>query len=195
MKRVALIPLAVMGLFVAYVLVLVVLVGRQAHRHEDHAAQAIVVFGAAEYYGRPSPVLRDRLQHALQLYRRGLAPLIIVTGGSGGEWRYTEAGVGRDWLLAQGVPAAALVAESQGYSTQTSVLRVSAWLRSHRLQTVLVVSDGYHIYRIKKLFEQQGMIVYGSPRPPAPGDHALEEDWMILRQAVGYAMGKFGFQV
>lgn len=194
-KRIVLIPLTVLGLFLAGLLVLVVLVERQAHEHEDRPAQAIVVFGAAEYAGRPSPVLRGRLQHALDLYHRGLAPLLIVTGGSGGEWRYTEAGVGREWLIAHGVPDAAVVAETQGYSTQDSVVRVTAWLRAHHLQTILVVSDGYHIYRIKKLFQRQGMIVYGSPRLPAPGDHFLEDSWMVLRQAIGFALGKLGFQV
>lgn len=195
MRRIALIPLTVLCLLLAFLLVVMVLVERQALRHEDRPAQAIVVFGAAEYAGRPSPVLRGRLQHALDLYRRGLAPLMIVTGGSGGEWRYTEAGVGRAWLIAHGVPEQAVVAETEGYSTQDSVLRVAAWLRAHHLTSILVVSDGYHIFRIKKLFERQGVIVYGSPRPPAPGDHFLQNAWMLLRQAVGFALGKLGFQV
>lgn len=194
-RRIALIPLTVLGLLLALLLVLMVLVERQALRHEDRPAQAIVVFGAAEYAGRPSPVLRGRLQHALDLYHRGLAPLIVVTGGSGGEWRYTEAGVGREWLIAHGVPAQMVVAETEGYSTQDSVARVSAWLRAHHLESILVVSDGYHIYRIKKLFQRQGMIVYGSPRSPGPGDHFTENVWMVLRQAIGFALGKLGFQV
>lgn len=166
---------------------------RQAHRDEARPAGAIVVFGAAEYNGRPSPVLRDRLEHALALYRRGLAPLIITTGGAGGEWRFTEAGVGRNYLLARGVPPAAVLADRGGYSTPDSVARVAALLHARGLRAVIAVSDGYHIYRLQRLLAARGIVAYGSPRPgPESG---WRFDWRLCRQVVALALWRCGFNV
>src|SRR5512144_157130 len=90
---------------------------RQSRRDEAQPADLIVVLGAAEYRGRPSPVLRARLDHALQLYRRGLAPRILTTGGAGGDPIFTEGGVGRSYLVAKGVPSESIVVEIEGEST------------------------------------------------------------------------------
>lgn len=193
MRRVLAIPLIVVALVLGYGLLLFHRVQTQARLDEARPADAIVIFGAAEYNGRPSPVLRARLDHALALYRRGLAPLLITTGGAGGEWRFTEAGVGRDYLLEHGVPNTAIWSDTQGYSTADAVTHVSAMLRAHGLHSLLVVSDGYHIYRVKRMFLARGLAAYGSPRPArSTGWHF---DWLACRQVIAYFLWQCGLHV
>lgn len=136
---------------------------------EDQATQAdaIAVFGAAEYDGRPSPILHLRLDHALELYRQQLAPLIITLGGGADrDSGKTEGGVGRDYLLAQGVPLADILAETQSTNTVQQVHRLAAIARDHHLHAVIVVSDATHLFRIRELCERAGLEVYTSPRAP-----------------------------
>ena len=98
-------------------------VAHTASLEEIHAADAIIVFGAAEYSGRPSPVLRARLDHALDLFHRAMAPIIITTGGAAGDPSFSEGGVGRDYLMRHGVPERSLIAETQGRDTSESAVR------------------------------------------------------------------------
>jgi uncharacterized SAM-binding protein YcdF (DUF218 family) len=128
-------------------------------------ADAIIVFGAAEYAGRPSPVLKARLDHALDLYQAGLAPVVITTGGAGLDPVYSEGGVGRDYLTKHGVPDVSLIAETQGNDTAESSDRVGAIMRTNRMHTALVVSDAYHIFRIKQMMLTEGIQAFGAPRP------------------------------
>lgn len=137
---------------------------RQASTDEARPADAIVVFGAAEYVGHPSPVYRARLDHAAQLYHRGLADLVITTGGPG-DSRFNEGVVGRDYLKTLGVPDSQLIAETQSSDTAQSARRVATIMRANGLKTCLAVSDAYHLFRIKKMMGREGLIVYGSPRP------------------------------
>src|SRR5438128_5270674 len=130
-----------------------------------HSADIIVVLGAAEYRGHPSPVLEARLNHALFLYLRNLAPRILTTGGAGGDPTFTEGGVAQAYLSRHGVPSEAILVESEGESTVHSIAAAAEIMRRMKLESCIVVSDGYHIYRVKKLLENQGMKVYGSPRP------------------------------
>src|SRR5215831_20687097 len=102
--------------FVVYVAYLSVRIEQQSFREEARPADVILVLGAAEYRGRPSPVLRARLDHALGLYRRGIAPRILTTGGAGGDPIFTEGGVGRSYLIAHGVPSEAIVVENESES-------------------------------------------------------------------------------
>src|SRR6185436_1553986 len=95
-------------------------VGRESARDEAHAADVILVLGAAEYRGRPSPVLRARLDHALELYKHGLSPRIMTTGGAGGDPIFTEGGVGRSYLMSRGVPTESIVVEAESESTVES---------------------------------------------------------------------------
>ncbi len=132
---------------------------------EARPADAIAVFGAAEYDGRPSPVLRARLEQGLLLYRQGLAPLIITLGGSG-DPRHSEGGVGHDFLVAQGVPESRIIAETQSRTTDESVQRLATIAQANRIQSILAVSDGTHLFRIHQLCESYGLTVYTSPRPP-----------------------------
>jgi uncharacterized SAM-binding protein YcdF (DUF218 family) len=140
----------------------------QAARDEARPAPAIVVFGAAEYNGVPSPVFRARLHHAFDLEERGLAPWIITTGGSGGDRRFTEGGVGRDDLIQQGVPAGKITAETRSDTTAQSARAVARLLRQRQARACIAVSDGFHLYRIKMLLREEGITAYASPDPGSP---------------------------
>ncbi len=131
---------------------------------EARSADAIAVFGAAEYDGRPSPVLRARLDQGLLLYRQGLAPLIITLGGSG-DPRHSEGGVGHDFLVTQGVPESRIIAETQSRTTDESARRLAAIAQANHIHSILAVSDGTHLFRIHQLCESYGLTVYTSPRP------------------------------
>jgi uncharacterized SAM-binding protein YcdF (DUF218 family) len=128
-------------------------------------ADAIVVFGAAEYVGRPSPVYRARLDHAFDLFERGAAPMVITTGGQGDDLHYSEGGVGREYLKRRGIPDSRLIAETQGADTAHSAQRVAAIMRTNKMQSAIAVSDAYHIFRIKQMMKGQGVTAYGDPRP------------------------------
>jgi uncharacterized SAM-binding protein YcdF (DUF218 family) len=137
-----------------------------AHRDESQPADAIAVFGAAEYDGRPSPVLRARLDHALVLYQRGLAPLVITLGGGyEADASHSEGGVGESYLLAHGVPESAIIAETESDDTEQSAERLAVIARENHLRRIVVVSDGTHLFRVHALCEHDGLTVYTSPRP------------------------------
>ncbi|HUU14975.1 MAG TPA: YdcF family protein [Terriglobia bacterium] len=140
----------------------------QAATDEARPADAIVVFGAAQYNGTPSPVFKARLDHAIDLEDRGLAPVVITTGGSGGDPKFTEAGVGRDYLIQQGVAAEKILSEERSETTYQSVQAVAQMLRRRGAKTCLAVSDGFHLYRVKLMFSSQGITAYGSPAPASP---------------------------
>jgi len=140
-----------------------------AHLDEARPADAIAIFGAAEYDGRPSPVFRARLDHGLALYRQGIAPLVVTLGGAGdpsAPEATSEGGVGHDYLLAQGIPESQIIAETQSGNTKESVERLAVIARANHLQRIVVVSDGTHLFRIHALCAQEGLDVYTSPRPP-----------------------------
>jgi uncharacterized SAM-binding protein YcdF (DUF218 family) len=141
---------------------------QQSARDEAGPADALVIFGAAEYNGAPSPVLKARLEHALDLEERGLAPLVITTGGSGGDPRYTEAGVGFDYLIQQGVAEDKIVVDNGSLTTYASVKAVTLLLQQRHLHTCVAVSDGFHLYRIKLMFRSLGITAYASPAPDSP---------------------------
>jgi uncharacterized SAM-binding protein YcdF (DUF218 family) len=129
-------------------------------------SDAIAVFGAAEYSGRPSPVLHARLDHAINLYDRQISPLIVTLGGgNNGDRGLTEGGVGRDYLLQHGIPYDRIIAETESVDTEQQVKQLARIAHEHHLNTLVVVSDGTHLFRIRKLCEDAGLIVYTSPRP------------------------------
>jgi uncharacterized SAM-binding protein YcdF (DUF218 family) len=167
---------------------------QQSRMDEARPADVIVVLGAAEYRGKPSPVLRARLEHGLRLYRQGLAPRILTTGGAGGDPLFTEGDVGRAWLIRQGVPSESIIVEPEGESTAQSLTAVGEILRRMNLQSSIVVSDGYHIYRAKRMLESQGFTVYGSPRPEAP-QGAIRLWWLYVRQAVASLLWDVGVRI
>jgi len=168
----------------------------QAGTDEARPADAIVIFGAAEYNGAPSPVFKARLDHAMELDDRGLAPLIITTGGSGGDPRFTEAGVGRDYLIQQGVAEEKILAETHSETTYQSAEAVARILKQRHAGTCIAVSDGFHLYRIELIFRSLGIATYGSPTPDSP----IEEDPTLrtlytLREMVVTTLWRFGIAV
>jgi uncharacterized SAM-binding protein YcdF (DUF218 family) len=146
-------------------LVTVLVVSQQDQRRP---ADAIVVLGAAQYNGRPSPVLRARLDHALQLYREGLAPRLVVTGGVGRGDTMSEATVARHYLLNRRVPAAAIIPQPQGRSTEASMTAVADWLQTAHLRRVILVSDPFHMLRLRLEARRTGLEAYTSPTDSSP---------------------------
>lgn len=177
-----------------YLAALSVRIERESRREEARPADVIVVMGAAEYRGHPSPVLKLRLDHAVDLYQHKLAPYIMTTGGPGGDPSFTEGGVGRSYLIDRGVPAEAVIVEDAGDSTAYSLSAASEILRRMGLRSCIIVSDGYHIFRVKRILQQEGFTAYGSPR--AAGDTGpVRGLYLVFRQAVGYGLWKIGVRV
>jgi uncharacterized SAM-binding protein YcdF (DUF218 family) len=164
---------------------------QQSQVDEAAPADVIIVLGAAEYRGRPSPVLQARLDHALFLYLKGLAPRIITTGGSGGDPTYTEGDVAHNYLSRHGVPSEMVLVESEGESTVHSIVAAAEIMRRFQMRSCIVVSDGYHIFRVKKMLEQRGITVYGSPRP----EEQRPGYWIYVRQAIAYGLWRIGIPV
>ncbi len=167
---------------------------QQSTVDEARPADIIVVLGAAEYRGRPSPVLEARLNPALVLYLKGLAPLILTTGGAGGDPVYTEGEVGRAYLSRHGVPPESVLIEPEGESTAHSTAAVAEIMRRRGLTRCIVVSDGYHIYRVKKMLEFRGLEVYGSPRPSVEKG-GWREQWVYFKQAAAYSLYLMGINI
>jgi uncharacterized SAM-binding protein YcdF (DUF218 family) len=163
----------------------------QIHFYATHdeagPADAIAVFGAAEYDGRPSPVLRSRLDHALALYREHLAPLVITLGGGGGP-RDSEGGVGHDYLLAHGVPENQIIAETQSTNTEESAARLAAIARENHLGRILAVSDGTHLFRIRALSNSMGLNVSTSPRIEARPLGRWDAAMRLLHEMFSYTL-------
>jgi uncharacterized SAM-binding protein YcdF (DUF218 family) len=168
---------------------------RQARSDESRPAAAIVVFGAAEYAGRPSPIYRARLDHAYALFRKGLAPVVITTGGSGRDPTFTEGGVGRDYLRSLGVPDRDLIAETQSSDTEQSAQRVAVIMRTNGLRNCLAVSDAYHVFRVKQMLEGEGVTAYAAPRPGSLPHSFWERSFLVGREAVSYMLWRVGFKV
>jgi uncharacterized SAM-binding protein YcdF (DUF218 family) len=177
-----------------YIAFLTIRIEQQSRRDEARPADVIIVLGAAEYYGRPSPVLKARLDHAFGLWQKKLAPRLMTTGGAGGDPLFTEGGVGRTYLIGRGVPPEAIIVETEGESTAHSLTAASEIMHRMGLRSCIVVSDGYHIYRVKKMLEFRGLDVYGSPRPWNPRG-SIGERWLYFRQAIGYFLWSIGVRL
>jgi uncharacterized SAM-binding protein YcdF (DUF218 family) len=131
-------------------------------------ADAIVVLGAAQYAGRPSPVLRARLDHAIALYKRGLAPQLVLTGGTGVGDTTSEAAVGRRYVMRRDVPDSAILTENVGRTTVESIAAVAAMLQQRQKTRVILVSDPFHMLRLRVLAAQFGLTPYTSPTQTSP---------------------------
>ena len=187
------IALATIVLVVA-IAVLSVRVAEQSQRDEARPADVILVLGAAEYRGKPSPVLKARLDHALELYQRKLAPRIMTMGGAGGELVFTEGTVGRSYLTSQGVPPESVIVENEGESTVESTTIAVEIMQRMGLHSAIVVSDGYHIYRVKRMLQLRGIRAYGSPRKEHSAG-AIHDRWNYVKQAIGYLLWRAGVPV
>jgi uncharacterized SAM-binding protein YcdF (DUF218 family) len=152
----------------------------------ERPADAILVLGAAQYNGRPSPVLRARLDHALHLHGRGLAPILIFTGGVGAGDTLSEAEVSRRYAVRAGVPDSLILIERAGETSAQSVGAAAALMRAHGLTTALVVSDSYHMMRLDLLVRRSGVRPLRAPAPDAPIDQGPRQTrWRyVLRESV-----------
>ena len=156
-----------------------------AGRDQAGPADAIAVFGAAEYDGRPSPVFRARLDHAAALYNRGIAPLIIALGGDGGD-QFSEGGVGREYLMSVGVPESAIIAETESRSTAEAARRLAAIARTNSFRRLVVVSDDTHLFRIHAICAANGLDVLTSPRPRVIVEGGSSDAESIFHEIVSY---------
>ncbi len=157
----------VLGVALAYIVsfLIVLLVSRQDQRRKT---DAIVVLGAAQYNGKPSPVLRARLDHAIELYHDGYAPLVMVTGGTAQGDTESEATVSRRYLLGKGLPDKALIVRPEGRSTVASMEAVGKWLKERKLTSVLLVSDPFHMCRLRLEARRMDLVAFTSPTSTSP---------------------------
>lgn len=187
-----------MALMVVLFLVLVLLVAAlgwcrwvytqiETYAHQDQAASAdaIGVLGAAEYDGRPSPVYRARLDHALELYHRDIAPLIITLGGPGGD-QYNEGSVGEAYLISRGVPEQDIIAETSSRNTEESARRIAVIARANGLHRLVIVSDDTHMFRIHAICASEGLDVLTSPRSRPPVEDKTLEAERVAHEIVSY---------
>jgi uncharacterized SAM-binding protein YcdF (DUF218 family) len=165
---------------------------RAAGEAPTRRADAIVIFGAAEYAGRPSPVYRARLDHGFGLFAKRMAPVVITTGGAALDPDFSEGGVGRDYLLRRGVPEQDLIAETQGSDTAQSAARVANIMRVNGMRTCIAVSDAYHVFRIRALLEREGVQVEVAPRPESRPRSLWERFWAVMREAMSYLVWELG---
>jgi uncharacterized SAM-binding protein YcdF (DUF218 family) len=185
----SLVPLAVLAAvfgFLAHAII------HDSRQQQLYPADAIVVFGAAEYDGRPSPVYKARLDHANVLFRQGLAPLVITTGGAAADPKFSEGGVGHDYLMRRGVPESALIAETTASDTAESAQRVAVIMRTNHMKSCIAVSDAYHVFRIRKLLEHQGFMVYLAPREDSRPKSVWQRGVAIVREGASYLAWRVG---
>jgi len=178
---------------VLILLITAVQITRTASLEEIQPADAIVVFGAAEYSGHPSPVLKARLDHAFDLYQRHIATVVITTGGAASDPKFSEGGVGKDYLHRRGIPESALIAETQSSDTSKSAQRVAVIMHANGLHSCVAVSDAYHVFRIRKLLEYEGIgPVYVAPRADSRPHGLIARAIAVLREVTSYSLWRLG---
>ena len=156
-----------------------------AVRDEARKADAIVVLGAAQYNGRPSPVLKARLDHAFDLYEKGYAGAIITTGGYGPDPNYSEAHVGTQYLIQRGIDSAHIMTEQGSGSTNASIQAAAVLMQAKGWKSAIVVSDGFHLFRLKKMLQDSGILAYTSPAPNSPIEIAASQRfWYSIREVI-----------
>jgi uncharacterized SAM-binding protein YcdF (DUF218 family) len=187
-RRVGRAVLVLFSLLLAYVVITYVQVYRASTHDGAREADAIIVLGAAQYDGRPSPVLQARLDHALELYEAGLAERIVLTGGRQEGDRFTEATAGYNYLRERGVPDEALLKEVDGTSTWDSLRASARFLLSRDLSEVVLVTNDYHAYRVEAIAEEIGLDATVSPT-----DSELtgtEQIRQLLRETAAVSVGR-----
>lgn len=157
----------------------------QGQLDQERPADAIVVMGAAQYDGRPSPIFAARLDHAVSLYLAGVAPVLVVTGGKADGDRTTEAASGRAYAIARGVPAKAILMEDQSRTTQESIRAVSALLHKQGMGDAVFVSDRPHMLRVLRMARDAGIDAWGSPTTTSP----IENDTVGRMDATIHELG------
>lgn len=161
-------------------------------RDDARRADAVVVLGAAQYDGRPSPVLRARLDHAIRLYHAGIAPRMITTGGVGPGDTVSEAVVGRRYAIRHGVPADAILTERSGMGTTQSIASVAQLMREGNMESAVLVSDPFHMLRLRLLATRFGIEAHSSPTRTSPISRSRDEEWRFLvRESFGLPFALF----
>ena len=183
-----LVGLVVTGILI-YLAVTATQVWLASRQNDARNAQAIVVMGSAEYNGRPSPDLQSRLDHALDLWHKGLAPIIVVTGGSRPGDRFTESEVSASYLTRRGVPKTGAVWSVDGNTTWQSLSAAASLLKHQGVSTVLLVSDPFHSARIDAIASQLGLTPYPSPTRTSPIT-GLSTVPYFAKETVGVAVGR-----
>ncbi len=188
------ITVALFMIGLVYLGVTFVQVWAESRRDDTQPAPAIVVFGAAQFDGRPSAVLKARLDHAVDLYRRRLAPLVVVTGGNQPGDRFTEATVSADYLLSRGVPDSAVLREVTGRSSWQSLSAATVILAGRDVNEAILVSDRFHSLRIEAIAAELGLMAHVSPTPTSP-IVGWSERRAIGRETLAVAVGRvIGFR-
>jgi uncharacterized SAM-binding protein YcdF (DUF218 family) len=157
----------------------------QGNRDERRPADAIVVMGAAQYDGRPSPVFAARIEHAVALFNDGIASRLIVTGGKAEGDRTTEAATAREYAIDHGVPGSAILVEDASRTTLESVRGVAGLMRDHDLVSAVFVSDPSHMLRVLRMASDAGISAFGSPTTTSP----VERDLVARMDAVAHELG------
>jgi uncharacterized SAM-binding protein YcdF (DUF218 family) len=176
-------------LLASYVAVTFVQVWHASHQDEARRAQAIIVLGAAQFDGRPSAVLSARLDHAADLYKRGLAPLIVVTGGKQAGDRFTEAEASANYLAGKGVPGGAIERETTSTNSFDELAAAARFLHRREINDVVLVSDPFHAYRINAIAHDVGLNARVSPTPTSPV-HGVDNATALLRETVAVSAGR-----
>jgi len=176
---------------IAYLAATFATVWRAAHHDGSRPAQAIVVLGAAQYDGRPSPALKARLDHVVELWRNDVAASVVVTGGKQPGDRFTEATASATYLRAQGVPDGKILREVNGRSSFQSLADAASFLKRRNLRRVVLVSDAYHAARIEGIAEEVGLDASVSPTPATretahAGRYAKETVFVAAARIVGF---------
>ena len=189
MRRLTRAASIVLALALLYVLVTLAQVLTATRHDQRDPADAIVVLGAAQYDGEPSPALRERLDHAVTLYEEGLAPVIWVTGGRQPGDRFSEASASSQYLIRQGIPNAAVQLETNGGNSYLSLAATARYLRDRDQREVLLVSDAWHTYRLKAIAREVGLRPQVSPSGPA----RLSATGLrrLARETMAVAVGRF----
>lgn len=188
-RRVLLIVAAVVALLALYVVVTFGQVWYASHQDDARRAEAIVVLGAAQFNGKPSKVLAARLDHAADLYKQGLAPLIVVTGGKQPGDTFTEAEASANYLAQHGVPGGAIERETTSSNSYDELAATARFLRERGINDVVLVSDPFHAYRINAIAHDVGLNAHVSPTRSSPV-HGLDNAQALLRETVAVAAGR-----
>ena len=183
--------LVFIGILLLYLLALVVRIHLAGGRDERGEAEVIIVLGAAQLNGRPSPILRERLEHGLTLYRSGNGRYLLFTGGRQPGDPFTEAGVGRSYALARGVPAESILLEDEGRTTMQSLQRCRDMMRQRGLHRAILVSDPFHAFRLRRMARDLGMHALVSPTPTSRVRSRMVKLRYELREVATYVIYRF----
>ncbi len=193
-RRILQVAAAVLALLASYVVITFVQVWHASHQDDARPAQAIIVLGAAQFNGTPSKVLAARLDHAADLFRNGLAPLIVVTGGKQPADVYTEAEASANYLAAKGVPGDKIERETTSTNSYEELAAAARFLHQRGISDVILVSDPFHAYRIGAIARDVGLNPHVSPTPTSPV-HGFDNARALLRETVAVSAGRLvGFE-